>query len=85
MGCAQHNAVRDTHNFNPRSFAPLYIVNSQARMLEEIRAQSHSCRYKPGMKDRDLIFVISALASISLAADTPNFAGEFADKRFLNG
>ena len=37
------------------------------------------------MKDRYLIFVISALASISLAADTPNFAGEYADKKFLNG
>jgi hypothetical protein len=37
------------------------------------------------MKDRYLIFAISALASISLAADTPNFAGEYADKKFLNG
>jgi hypothetical protein len=37
------------------------------------------------MKDRHLIFAAVALAFASIAAGTPNFAGEFADKKFLKG
>jgi hypothetical protein len=37
------------------------------------------------MKERDLIFAAVALAFASIAAGTPNFAGEFADKKFLKG
>jgi hypothetical protein len=37
------------------------------------------------MKDRHLILAVMALAIVSIAADAPNFAGEYADKKFLNG
>ncbi|MDQ2824275.1 MAG: hypothetical protein M3R29_02380 [Verrucomicrobiota bacterium] len=41
------------------------------------------------MKDRQLTFSLTALALILsanvIAAKTPNFAGEFADKKFLKG
>ena len=36
------------------------------------------------MKDRSLILLV-ALALVSIAAGPPNFAGEYADKKFLNG
>ncbi len=36
------------------------------------------------MKDRGLILLV-ALALVSIAAGTPNFAGEYADKKFLDG
>ena len=36
------------------------------------------------MKDRGLILLV-ALALVSIAAGPPNFAGEYADKKFLNG
>jgi len=37
------------------------------------------------MKDRHLILAAIALAIPAIAADAPNFAGEYADKRFLKG
>ena len=38
------------------------------------------------MKDRQLIMIIFAFGiAVSLAADAPNFAGEYADKSYLNG
>lgn len=36
------------------------------------------------MKDRGLILLV-ALALVSIAAGPPSFAGEYADKKFLNG
>jgi hypothetical protein len=36
------------------------------------------------MKDRSLILLV-ALALLAIAAGTSNFAGEFADKKFLDG
>ena len=37
------------------------------------------------MKDRHLTFAAIALAIAAIAADAPNFAGEYADKKFLKG
>jgi hypothetical protein len=37
------------------------------------------------MKDRFLIFLAIALALISIGAGPADFAGEYADKKFLNG
>jgi hypothetical protein len=37
------------------------------------------------MKDRHLTSVVLLLALASIAADTPTFAGEYADKKLLNG
>ena len=36
------------------------------------------------MKNRSLILLV-ALATVSIAAGPPNFAGEYADRNFLNG
>jgi len=44
------------------------------------RAQS----YNASMKNRSLILLVT-LAIVSIAADPPNFAGEYADRNFLNG
>jgi len=46
---------------------------------------SREQRYNPFMNDRRLTFAL-ALVFISsiIAAETPNFAGEYADKKFLN-
>jgi hypothetical protein len=37
------------------------------------------------MKDRQLLFTAIAFALSVTAAEVPNFAGEYADKKFLNG
>ena len=37
------------------------------------------------MKNRSLVFTALVLALASIAAGPPNFAGEYADKNFLNG
>jgi hypothetical protein len=37
------------------------------------------------MKDRQLIFTAIAFALSVTAAEAPNFVGEYADKKFLNG
>jgi hypothetical protein len=37
------------------------------------------------MKDRQLLFTVIAFALSVTAAEAPNFAGEYADKSFLNG
>ena len=40
--------------------------------------------YNASMKNRSLILLV-ALAIVSIAAGPPNFAGEYADRNFLNG
>jgi hypothetical protein len=40
--------------------------------------------YNAPMKNRSLILLV-ALAIVSIAAGPPNFAGEYADRNFLNG
>lgn len=37
------------------------------------------------MKDRLLTFLVFALAFVAIGAGPANFAGEYADKKFLNG
>src|SRR5260370_29568466 len=39
--------------------------------------------YNASMKNRSLILLV-ALATVSIAAGPPNFAGEYADRNFLN-
>src|SRR5260370_31931991 len=40
--------------------------------------------YNASMKNRSLILLV-ALAIVAIAAGPPNFAGEYADRNFLNG